>query len=163
MEDRRSLKKDRFRHPLTRAVVVLLENGESFEGTAAAFDSPGMPKSKIFFKNKNKELCIPTDINIQNPDKLSSLTPVLNSYLIQLQEEANMEFPAWLEKYSSRAGEANPYFNLDEIREEYNFKRIRFGVWRKSAEFGFFDCKNPQYAKFNKIIHFELRKPDSPV
>jgi hypothetical protein len=69
-----------------------------------------------------------------------------------------MEFPEWLEKYSARVGETNPFFNLDEIREEHKYKRSRFGIWRKAAQIGFFTDTRSDTAKFNRIIHLEIRE-----
>jgi hypothetical protein len=144
-------------------VVVLLENGVSFSGTAVMFNDPNRPKCKIFFRNKNRqELEIAVDINIQapGPEKIAFIQAVINNHLIALHEESIMEFPAWLEKHSTRVNEDNPYFNLDEIREEFKFKKIRFGIWRTAAQFGFFDNMKPQFARFNRVIHIELREPE---
>ena len=148
------------RRPRKWTIVLILENGSSFEGTAVAFDNPNMPKCKVFFKLKDKkELSIPTDIDIRirTSEKVHVLQTALNNYLSELLEEARLDFPVWLEKYSTRAGETNPFFNLDEIREEYKYKKSRFGVWRMAALIGFYNDTRPQFAKFNKIMHFEIR------
>ena len=147
------------RSPPHIQVVALLENGSSFYGKAVMFDNPNTPRCKIFFKDKNRhELCIDTSINIKipSPDKISALQSTINSYLKALHQEATMEFPAWLEKYSTRINESNPLFNLDEIRAEFGYKRSRFGLWRVAAQIGFFDDIRPQYAKFNRIMHLEI-------
>ena len=144
-------------------VVALLENGSSFNGKVVMFNNPNMPRCRIFFKDKNRhELGIDTDISIKppSPDKISALQSTINSYLETLHQEANMEFPAWLEKYSTRANESNPFFNLDEIRAEFGYKRSRFGLWRIAAQLGFFDDMRPQYANFNRIVHLEIRESE---
>jgi hypothetical protein len=151
------------RHSPKIQVVVLLENGISFSGTAVVFSDPNRPKCKIFFKGENRrELEIAVDINIHSPgpEKIIVLQTTINNHLIALHEEAIMEFPAWLEKHSTRVNEDNPYFNLDEIREEFKFKQVRFGIWRIAAQIGFFDGMKPQFAKFNRVIHLELREPE---
>jgi hypothetical protein len=151
----------RHRRPQSWIIAVLLENGHSFEGTAVAFDDPRMPKCKIFFKDSNKrEFCIAVDIDIHSmePEKLSVIQSTINNYLEQLYEESLMEFPRWLEKFSTRTGEANPFFNLDEIREEFNYKKSRFGAWRNAAQTGFFTELRPQTATINKIVHLEIRE-----
>jgi hypothetical protein len=151
------------RHPPKMQVVVLLENGTSFSGTAVRFSNPKMPQCKIFFKNENRqEFDIAIDVNIQtpSPEKIAVLQTIINNHLIALHKEAVMEFPEWLEKHSIRVNENNPYFNLDEIREEFKFKKVRFGIWRIAAQLGFFDDMKPQFAKFNKVVHLELREPE---
>jgi hypothetical protein len=151
----------RHRHPPNWVIVVLLENGHSFEGVAVAFDDPKMPKCKIFFReNGKREFCIAVDVNIhsRSPEKLSLIQSTINNYLAQLHEESLMEFPKWLEKFSTRTGEANPFFNLDEIREEFKYKKSRFGAWRNAAQAGFFTELKPQTAKINKIVHLEIRE-----
>jgi len=153
--------RQRYRHPLKWTVIVLLENGQSFEGTAVCFDNPNMAKSKVFFKSPDRrELCIATDVILRAPGavQITMLQKLINEFLVQLHEEANMEFPAWLEKHSTRVNESNPFFNLDEIREEYKFKQSRFGIWRIAARIGFFSDTKPQVAKLNRIMHLELRE-----
>ena len=147
-------------HRLPRlCVTVLLENGESFDGKAVAFSNRGEPACKVLFKcNGQQELGIITDISINalGPEKISVIQSSINNFLIQLHEESNMEFPEWLEKYSTRVGETNPCFNLDEIREEFKFKKTRFGMWRKAANLGFFTDMKPQIASFNKIVRIDI-------
>jgi hypothetical protein len=92
-------------------------------------------------------------------EKAAAVQSIINNYLIQLHEEARLEFPEWLEKFGSRTGETNPFFNLDEIREEYKYKKTRFGAWRGAAQAGFFTDLKPQFAGFNRIVHLELREP----
>jgi len=148
--------------PLRWTVVVLLERGESFEGKALAFSNPKMPKCKVFFKDrgKDKELGIASDVDINagKPERETALQSAINDYLIQLHLEAGMEFPEWLEKYSTRIDETNPFFNLDEIREEFRFKKSRFGIWRKAAALGFFTDMKPTFADFNRIVRLELKE-----
>lgn len=154
----------RNRRPLKRSIVVLLENGSSFEAKMVAFDHPNMPRCKVFFKSDSKrELCIAADIVINSsatsdPAKSSVLQSTINNYLTQLHDEAMLEFPQWLEKYSTRTGETNPFFNLDEIREEYKYKKSRYGIWCIAAKAGFFSETKPLTAKFNKIMHLEIRE-----
>jgi len=142
-------------------IVALLESGTSFEGKIVLFSNPNMPKCKVFFKDKARhEIGIEADVNMKSfaPDKLIALQSIINNYLQALHQEAILEFPAWLERYSTRANESNPYFNLDEIREEFKYKKNRFGTWRGAAQIGFFDDLKPQYAKFNKIVHLEIQE-----
>jgi hypothetical protein len=151
------------RHPPHTQIVALLENGASFNGKAVMFNNPRMPKCKVFFKDKNRhELSIDMDIDLKNPspEKIAVVQSNINSYLLALHTEAALEFPAWLEKYSARVNESNPFFNLDEIREEFKFKKSRFVLWRTAADIGFFDDMWPQYARFNKIVHLEIREPE---
>jgi hypothetical protein len=53
-----------------------------------------------------------------------------------------------------------PCFNLDEIRKEYKYKGLRFGIWRASAHVGFFDNLNPHFSMFNKIARLEIQEPE---
>jgi hypothetical protein len=126
------------------------------------FDNPWMPKCKVFFKcGGERDFGIDIGIDTHSPVQAIAAAARLNvnNYLIQLHEEARMEFPEWLEKFSSRAEEANPFFNLDEIREEFKYKKTRFGAWRGAAQAGFFTGMQPQSAEFNRIVHLELRDP----
>jgi murein endopeptidase len=152
------------RSPPHIQVIALLENGTSFNGKAVMFNNPNMPKCKVFFKSKDRhELGIDADVNIKisDPEKITALQSAINSYLQALHQEASLEFPAWLEKYSTRVNESNPYFNLDEIREEFKYKKSRFGYWRIAAQLGFFDDLRPQYAKLNRVIHLEIRENET--
>lgn len=145
-------------------IVVLLENGTSLNGTVMMFNNPNMPKCKILFNdNDRRRLNIDMDIDIQvfDPEKIAVLQATINNQLMALHEEAIMEFPEWLEKHSTRIDENNPFFNLDEIREEFKYKKFRFGAWRIAAQMEFFDNQRPQFAKFNKIIRLELREIES--
>jgi hypothetical protein len=140
-------------------IVIQLENGISFSGTVAAFNTPNTPKSKIFFKDEAKrELSIVVDVGVPGI-KPGILQLEINNQLRFLHEDAVMEFPEWLEKYSTRVSESNLYFNLDEIREEFRYKKSRFGIWRIATQVGFFDDIRPQFAKFNRIVHLEIREP----
>jgi hypothetical protein len=89
-------------------IAVLLENGRSVEGTVAVFDNPSMPKCRVFFKGKD-ELWIASDVNIQagGSEKIAALQSSINTHLLQLHEDAVMEFPQWLEKNSVKSGENN--------------------------------------------------------
>ena len=141
---------------------MLLENGSSFNGKAVIFNSPNMPRCRIFFKDNNRhDLRVDTDIMI-NKGNVSALKLFLNNYLIALHQEALLEFPDWLEHYSNRAKESNPFFNLDEIRAEFQHKKSRFGHWRAAAHVGFFDDIRSQHAKFHKIVHLEISELPSP-
>lgn len=154
---------ERYRHPPKVQIVVLLENGISFCGTAVMFNNPNMPQCKVFFKDEgNRELSIAVEVNLQAPghEKVAVLQSIINSQLMALHEEAMMDFPEWLEKHSTKANEKNPYFNLDEIRAEFKYKQSRFGFWRIAARAGFFDDVRPQFAKCNKIAHLEIREPE---
>jgi len=140
-------------------ITVLLEDGSSVYGKVLIFSNPKMPKSRIYFKTKTRrELVIDADINLklESSEKLAELKSFISNYLQTLHEEAVLEFPAWLEKYSTRAKESNPFFNLDEIREEFQYRKSRFGFWRVAAEAGFFDDLKPQTAKVNKIMRIEI-------
>jgi hypothetical protein len=142
-------------------ISVLLEDGTSLGGLAVIVNAPDKPKCKAVFKAGNKrDLSIDTGGGIQtfNSAAASALRNAINSRLTGLHKEAAMEFPEWLEKHGVSANEANPYFNLDEIREEYKYKKYRFGIWRASAQFGFFDNSIPQFAKFNRIVHLEIQE-----
>jgi hypothetical protein len=141
-------------------IAVLLENGVSFGGTAVMFGNPNIPKCKVFFKGENRqELSTVMDVGIPGIDP-GILQLEINNQLTALHEEAVMEFPEWLEKHSTRVNEINPYFNLDEIREEFKYKKSRFGIWRIAAQVGFFDDMRPQSAKFNRIMHLEIQEMD---
>jgi hypothetical protein len=149
------------RSPPHLQVVALLESGTSFIGKIVIFNNPNMPKCKVFFKDKTRhEIGIDADVNIRDsgPEKITALQAIINNYLQALHQEASLEFPAWLEKYSTRVNESNPYFNLDEIREEFKYKKARYGIWRVAAQIGFFDDLRPQYAKFNRVIHLEIQE-----
>jgi hypothetical protein len=152
---------DRYRrHPPKSSIVVLLESGASFVGMAVMFNSPNMPKCKIVFKGGDgRELNIAVDAGVPGIDP-GILQLEINNQLRSLHEEASMEFPEWLEKHSTRVNESNPFFNMDEIREEFKYKKSRFGIWRTAAQVGFFDDMRPQYARFNKIVHLEIQEMD---
>ena len=159
--------KQQFRNhrPVKRLIVVLLENGSSFEARIVSFANHDTPICRVFFKSdNNRELCITTNVIMNSTStsdvtKASVLQSIINKYLVQLHDEAVLDFPEWLEKYSTRAGEANPFFNLDEIREEFNCKKSRFGTWCLAAKVGFFTDLKPFTAKLNKIMHLEIREP----
>jgi hypothetical protein len=141
-------------------IVVLLENGLSLDGTAVMFSNFNTPKSKIFFKARDsRELSIVVGVGVLGIDS-GILQIEINNHLESLHKEAMMEFPEWLEKHSTRVKENNPYFNLDEIREEFRYKKFRFGLWRIAAQVGFFDDMRPQFAKFNRIVHLDIREMD---
>jgi hypothetical protein len=144
-----------------------LENGASIEGTAVCFNKPDMPKCRLFFKCPDRrELQVDSDVEGQvSSDETNACFPNaadllegLNGYLMALHEEALQEFPEWLEKHSARAGEENPCFNLDEIREEFKYKKYRFAVWRTAEQIGFFDDPRPQAAKFHRAVRLGVRE-----
>ena len=149
------------RRPPKWSIIVLLENGASFEAKMVTFDNPNMPKCKVFFKSENKkELCVEANIAANAPSsaKETNLRNTINEYLVQLHNEAILDFPEWLEKYSTQAEEENPFFNLDEIREEFKYKKSRFGIWCIAAKAGFFSELKPLTAKINKVVHLEIRE-----
>jgi len=151
--------KEQHWHSPKRMISVLLESGESFDGEVVIFDNPSMPKCKIFFKRPDKrDFILSTDKIFRSPDSEDEIRirDVINGYLAQIFEEAVMEFPQWLEKYGTKANDKNPFFNLDEIREEFKYKKNQFGVWRIAAQIGFFNDSRPQFAKFNKIVKIEI-------
>ena len=57
----------------------------------------------------------------------------INDFLHDIHEQALSEFPEWLEKCGCRADENNPLLNLDEIREEWKYKKGQFGIFRLAA------------------------------
>jgi hypothetical protein len=151
-------------HPLKMSAIVLLEDGASFEGTAVMSGSLDKSKCKLFFTGEDgTELGLDADVNLRDCGAGKSLQNAVNSQLEALFEEALLEFPAWLEKHSASAGENNPYFNLDEIRGEFNYKKNRFGIWRKAAQIGFFSGTIPRFASFNKIVRLELRETAADI
>jgi hypothetical protein len=161
IEQKNANQRERSRKP---RIIVHLENGNTIRAKfVAPYDYHTACKYRIIFRSTGKrEFGLDTNIKIQtqdSPQKIDTFCGNLNDRLISLHEESVMEFPAWLEKYGSKANENNPYFNLDEIREEFKFKRHRFNLWKSAAQIGFFDnTVRPYGAKFNKITRVEIQK-----
>ena len=146
-------------------INILLDSGISYIGKVILFNNSNSPNCKVFIKSNNvKELRIGVNVNmdLSNTNRFSDLQSAMNDYLESLLEEAILDFPDWMEKHSIKSNETNPIFNLDEIREEFKYKKIRFGVWRIAYAFSFFDNAKPQLAKFNKIVHLGLSEAELP-
>lgn len=101
------------------------------------------------------------DIHSPSRERTPDLQASINRQMAAAHEEAVMDFPEWLAKRRSRAGENNTCFSLAEIRDEYLCKKRRFGFWRAAAKFGFFTDTRPQSAGFNKIVHLEIRETET--
>jgi len=140
-------------------VLIYLENKTIIKGEVRLSSKP---KCKLTMKDKSgHSLFVDLDYfthKMGSPDTIADPQNVtaLNEYLANLHKEAILEFPSWLEKYSSRAEERNPFFNLDEIREEYKYKKLRFGLWRIAMQIGFFDYSMPSNANFIKVTEIML-------
>jgi hypothetical protein len=81
----------------------------------------------------------------------------VNDYLRDILEQALNEFPKWLEKWGCRANEENPLLNLDEIREEWRYKKGQFDVFKLAAQVGFFTDHRPMNAERLEIVEIEIR------
>lgn len=148
--------------PPKLAVSFKLENGKVLNGTCVNFDNPKTPKSKLFFPTgqkgadgRSKDFCIPNPIDIQVQGGEIALMEDVNDFLRDIHEQALSEFPDWLEKWGCRADEDNPLLNLDEIREEWKYKKGQFGVFRMAAQAGFFTDSRPLNAERLKIVKIE--------
>jgi hypothetical protein len=142
-----------------------LEGGKTLTGTCASFDDPKMPKTKLFFQTgqkrnngKSKNFCIPCQIDIRVQGGKIAMIEEMNAFFKDIHEQALAEFPNWLEKWGCRADEQNPLLNLDEIREEWNFKKRQFGIFRLTAQAGFFTDSRPSNAKRLDIVEIELNR-----
>jgi hypothetical protein len=149
--------------PPRLAVSFKLENGKVLSGTCVSFDNPKMPKSKLFFPTGQKKtdgylknLCIPSSIDIRNRGGEIALMEDVNDFLRDIHEQALSEFPEWLEKWGCRANENNPLLNLDEIREEWRYKKGQFGIFRLAAQAGFFSDSRPLNAERLEIVKIEI-------
>jgi hypothetical protein len=117
-----------------------------------------MPKTKFFFAtgSNGKDVSISSAIDARRQNCERALIDDLNDFLKDIYEQALSEFPKWLEKWGCRANESNPLLNLDEIREEWKYKKGQFGVYRMVSQAGFFtDCR-PQNAERLEIINLEI-------
>jgi hypothetical protein len=149
--------------PPKSAVSFKLKNGKALSGTCVSFDNPEMQESKLFFptgrkkaKGSLKDFCIPSPIDVRIPGGEIALMEDVNDFLKDIHEQALSEFPEWLEKWGCRADENNPFLNLDEIREEWNYKKKRFGVFRMAAQAGFFTDSRPLNAERLEIVGVEI-------
>jgi hypothetical protein len=149
--------------PPKLAVNFKLENGEALSGICVSFDNPKMPKSKLFFPTGrersdggSKDFCIPSPIDIRSQGGEIALMEDVNDFLKDIHEQALAEFPEWLEKWGCRADENNPLLNLDEIREEWKYKKGQFGAFRMAAQAGFFTDYRPLNAERLEIVEIEL-------
>jgi hypothetical protein len=122
-----------------------------------------MPKSKLFFPTGQKradgnlkDFCIPSSVDIRMKGGEIALMEDVNDFLKDIHEQAISEFPAWLEKWGCRADEVNPLLNLDEIREEWKYKKGQFGIFRLAASAGFFTDTRPFDAERPEIVAVEI-------
>jgi hypothetical protein len=144
-------------------VNIKFKNGKVLSGTCINFDNPKMPKSKLFFSTGQKrndgnlkELCIPSPVDIRVQGGEIAIMEDVNDFLKDIHEQARNEFPEWLEKWGCRADENNPLLNLDEIREEWKYKKGQFGIFRLTAQAGFFTDYRPLNAERLEIV--EIKK-----
>jgi hypothetical protein len=121
-----------------------------------------MPKSKLFFPTGqkkadggSKDFCIPSQIDVRTRGGEIALMEDVNDFLRDIHEQALSEFPEWLEKWGCRADEKNPLLNLDEIREEWKYKKRQFGIFRLAEQAGFFTDFHPLNAERLKIVGVE--------
>jgi hypothetical protein len=122
-----------------------------------------MPKTKLFFpagQNKtngnSKNLCIPSPIDSRTQGGEIALMEDVNDFFKDIHEQALSEFPEWLEKWGCRADENNPLLNLDEIREEWRYKKGQFGTFRIAAQAGFFTDYRPLNAERPEIVEIKI-------
>jgi hypothetical protein len=147
---------------LKLAVSFKLKNGKVLNGTYINFDNSKMSNSKLFFPTGQrkvdgnlKDFCIPIPIDIRIKDGEIALMKNVNDFLKDIHEQAISEFPAWLEKWGCRANENNPLLNLDEIREEWRYKKGQFGIFRLAAQAGFFSDSRPLNAERFEIMEIK--------
>jgi hypothetical protein len=149
--------------PPKQAVSFKLENGKVLNGTCINFDDPKMPKSKLFLPtgqkrvdSNSKDFCIPSQIDVRIQGGKIALMKDVNDFLRDIHEQALSEFPEWLERWGCRADENNPLLNLDEIREEWKYKKGQFGIFRLAAQAGFFTDSRPLNAERPEIVEIEI-------
>jgi hypothetical protein len=149
--------------PPKTTISIKLRNGKALSGTCINFDNPKMPKTKLFFptgsKKTNgglKDFCIPSPIDIRIQGGEIALMKDVNDFLKDIHEQALSEFPEWLEKWGCRANENNPLLNLDEIREEWRYKKGQFGIFRIAAQAGFFTDYRPLNAERPEIVEIKI-------
>jgi hypothetical protein len=144
--------------PPRLTVILKLKNGNIIKGSCVCFDNPRMPKSRFFFpaENNRKDVGIPSAVDARDRDCEPALIKDLNGFLRDVHEQAMYEFPEWLEKWGCRANESNPLLNLDEIREEWKYNRVQFGIFRLAVQAGFFTKTHPFYAERLEIVSIEI-------
>jgi hypothetical protein len=140
-----------------------LKDGKILNGDCLSFDNPKISKSKLFFPTgqkrtdgNSKDFCIPSQIDIRIHGSETALIEDVNDFLRDIHEQALSEFPEWLEKWGCRANENNPLLNLDEIREEWKYKKGQFGIFRLAAQAGFFTDYRPLNADRLEIMEIEI-------
>jgi hypothetical protein len=148
--------------PQKLTINLKLKNGKVLTGTYVNLDNPKTSKSKVFFPTGQKrtdgnlkDLCIPSPIDIHIQGGETALMEDLNDFLRDIHEQALSEFPEWLEKWGCRTNENNPLLNLDEIREEWKYKKGQFGIFRLAAQAGFFTDFRPLNAERLEIVGVE--------
>jgi hypothetical protein len=145
------------------AVSLTLNNGKILNGTIVSFADLQKPRVKLFFSagrqrtgGSEKDFCIPSYADTRSQDGNTALINDLNDFLRDVHEQALAEFPEWLEKWGCRSHEYNPLLNLDEIREEWRFKKGQFGAFRLAAQAGFFTGSRPFDAERLEITDIEI-------
>jgi hypothetical protein len=149
--------------PPKMEISLRLKNGKSLNGVCINYDNPKMPKSKLFFPTgqkrvdgNSKDFCIPSPIDVRTHGGEIALMEDVNDFLRDIHEQALSEFPEWLEKWGCRSDENNPLLNLDEIREEWKYKKGQFGIFRLAAQAGFFTDSRPQNAERPEIMEIKI-------
>jgi hypothetical protein len=145
------------------AINLRLENGNVITGTCVIFDNPEKPKSRLFFPagqgkpgGGSKALCIPYQIDVRLPGGEFAIAEYVNDFLRDIHEQASSEFPEWLEKWGYRSNETDPLLSLDEIREEWKYKKEQFGIFRLAARAGFFTDSRPSDAFRPEVIDIKI-------
>jgi hypothetical protein len=149
--------------PLKLKISFKLKNGKAVGGVCLNYDNPKMPKSKLFFptgqkdpKGSSRDLCISSLVDVRIHGMEIDLMNDVNDFLRDIHEQALSEFPEWLEKWGCRSNENNPLLNLDEIREEWKYKKGQFGIFRLAAQAGFFTDSRPLNAERLEIVKIEI-------
>jgi hypothetical protein len=165
LKEKKDVKSGNQNKPPKMTVNFRLRNGKVLNGRCVSFDDPKMPKSKLFFPTGQKrtdgnlkDFCIPSPIDIRTQGGEAALIEDMNDFLKDIHEQAISEFPEWLEKWGCRANENNPLLNLDEIREEWRYKKAQFGIFRTAAQAGFFTDSRPLNAERLEILEIEMNK-----
>jgi hypothetical protein len=147
-------------------VDIKLKNGKVLNGTYINSDNLKIPKSKLFLSTGQKrndgslkELYIPSQVDIRVQGGEVALMKDVNDFLKDIHEQSRSEFPEWLEKWGCRANENDPLLNLDEIREEWKYKKSQFGIFRLAVKAGFFTDFRPQNAQRIEIIEIKANRP----
>jgi hypothetical protein len=151
--------------PTKLSIDFKLKNGKVLNGICINFDNAKMPKSKLFFPTgqkradgSSKDFCIPSHVDVRIPGGEIILMEDVNDFLKDIHEQALNEFPEWLEQWGCRANEINPLLNLDEIREEWRYKKGQFGIFRLSVQAGFFTDFRPLNAERLEIVNIEINR-----